>query len=233
MSALKTTILIIAVIWVISGYVDLNNNRSIDDDYTKSFEVAQERMEKSASLKQQKIELIEKIAKQYHDTHIYKDDNVFDCDNMAQDVWDMLQAQGINAELVLGNVDSNALSISLDDVNHVWVVAEIEPSQWLAVETTGGYIVTDDENYLRGYFFKNPKSYRDFIYLYKDYKFQLADYQNEIDYYNRLVNIYNNANGYEQLGMKSGMQVVKMNLEEKKRRSDETRIKIDTILEYG
>jgi len=183
---------------------------------------------------QRKILLVETIAKNYYDTHTYQDNNVFDCDNMAQDVWDMLKAKGINAQIQIGNIDMSS-PITLKDVNHAWVMAEIEPGSYLAVETTGGYIVYGETNpnYYKGFSFKDPKNYRTFTELYKTYQFQQADYNNEIEYYNRLVNIYNNANGLQQLGMNSGMQVAKMNLEEKKRRFEETQIKLNALLEYG
>jgi len=183
---------------------------------------------------QQKVQLVEKIAKNYYDTHTYQDNNVFDCDNMAQDVWDMLKAQGINAKISIGNIDKPS-PITLEDVNHAWVMAEIEPDTYIAVETTGGYIVYGEtnSNYYSGFSFKDPKNYRSFTELYKNDQFQLADYNNEIDYYNRLVKVYNNANGFEQLGMNSGMQVAKMNLDEKKRRFEETQIKLNALLEYG
>jgi len=48
-----------------------------------------------------------------------------------------------------------------------------------------------------------------------------------------LVKIYNNANYYEQIQLKSALDVTKNNLEIKERRFSETLIKIETILEYG
>lgn len=130
---------------------------------------------------QKKVQLVENIAKSYYDTHTYQDNNVFDCDNMAQDVWDMLKAQGINAQIQIGNIEMSS-TITLEDVNHAWVMAEIEPGKYLAVETTGGYIVYGETNpnYYKGFSFKDPKNYRSFTELYKNYLFQLADYQNGI-----------------------------------------------------
>lgn len=183
---------------------------------------------------QKKVQLVENIAKSYYDTHTYQNNDVFDCDNMAQDVWDMLKAKGINAKIQIGNIDISS-PITLKDVNHAWILAEIEPDKYIAVETTGGYIVYGETNpnYYRGFSFKDPKNYRSFTELYKIEQFQLADYNNEIDYYNRFVKVYNNANGIQQLGLNSGMQVAKMNLEEKKRRFEETQIKLNALLEYG
>jgi len=180
------------------------------------------------------IQIIEQIAEEYYSTHTYQGDDVFDCDNMAQDVWNMLKTKGINSKLVLGNVDHFG-PLSLDDVNHVWLIAEISPEEWLAIETTGGFIVYSDDNdrYYNGYFFSNPKNYRDFLDLYNDYNYQYADYENERQYYNQLVEIYNSANYYEQIQLESALIVTKNNVEIKERRASETRIQMETILEYG
>jgi len=183
---------------------------------------------------QKKVLLVETIAKNYYDTHSYQDNNVFDCDNMAQDVWDMLKAKGINAQIQIGNIDISS-PITLKDVNHAWVMAEIEPGSYLAVETTGGYIVYGDTNpnYYKGFSFNDPKNYRTFTELYKTYQFQFADYTNYRDYYNDLVNQYNNANNLQRLAWKSGMDVAKTNLEEKQKRFEETQIRLNALLEYG
>jgi len=180
------------------------------------------------------IQTIEQIAKEYYSTHTYQNDNVFDCDNMAQDVWNMLKTKGINSKLVLGNIDHFG-PLTLDDVNHVWLIAEVSPEEWLAIETTGGFIVYSEDNdqYYKGYFFSNPKNYRDFLDLYNDYNFQYADYENERQYYNQLVEIYNNANYYEQIQLESALIVTKNNLEIKEKRASETRLKMEAILKYG
>jgi len=183
---------------------------------------------------QKKIIIIEEILDKYSQDHIYIGDDVFDCDNMAQDVWNILKAKGINSKLVLGNVDHFA-ALTLDDCDHVWLLAEFSPDEWIAIETTGGYVVyqEDNEKYYKGFTFANPKNYREFIDLYEDYIYQYADYENEREYYSQLVKIYNNANYYEQIQLKSALDVTKNNLEVKERRVLETQVKIETILEYG
>lgn len=52
------------------------------------------------------IRLCEQIATEYVISHTYSKDDVYDCDNMAQDVWDMLKAKGINAGIAVGNFES-------------------------------------------------------------------------------------------------------------------------------
>lgn len=222
------------IIAFISGFVNWMNATDINDQTPAWFPALSSTPPDTPSLteKQTKKLLVETIAKNYYDTHTYQDNNVFDCDNMAQDIWDMLKAKGINAKIQIGNIDKSS-PITLKDVNHAWVMAEIEPGNYLAIETTGGYIVYGETNpnYYKGFSFKNPKNYRSFTELYKTYQIQLTDYINEIEYYDRLVISYNNANHLKQFGMNNGMQVAKKNVEEKKRRFEETQIQLNALLE--
>lgn len=176
------------------------------------------------------LEKCEEIAQNYYETHTYVDGDIFDCDNMAMDVWNLIESQGINAQIAVGNVDMS--DESLEDMNHAWVLAEVAPQSWVAIECTGGY-VTYDEEYYSGWFFDNPKNYQSFLDLYNDWQYQYQDYENYRDYYNELVEIYNNANYYEQLGMESGMTVAKNTLEEKERVFLRTDSELDALLEYG
>jgi hypothetical protein len=102
----------------------------------------------------------------YYATHEYRE-GVYDCKFMAMDVWDMLEARGINAKIVVGDVHHSIDYIS--NATHVWVIAEVESGEWVAVETTGGTLVCDDGAmnicdvtnplYYRGWVFDNPTDY--------------------------------------------------------------------------
>ena len=181
-----------------------------------------------------KVEKISGIAYDYHKTHTYVDDDIFDCDNMAQDVWNILKTEGINSEIVLGNTEL-AGDLTIEDCNHVWILAEVSPNEWLAVETTNGKIIykEDNERYYQGFLFNNPKSYRNFVKLYENYNYQYADYENEKNYYNYLVETYNDATYFEQIQLKSALDVTRNNLEIKEMRASETWNEIEEILEYG
>ena len=236
---LKNVVIILIIISVLFlGCVESNetefSNRDEFNDYTSNQIYESENIQSTLSESQKKIIIIEEILDEYSQNHIYVSDDVFDCDNMAQDVWNIFKAKGINSKLVLGNVDHFG-PLTLDDVNHVWLIAEISPEEWLAIETTGGFVVylEDNDRYYQGYFFSNPKNYRDFLDLYEDYNYQYADYENERQYYNQLVELYNSANYYEQIQLESALIVTRNNVEIKERRASETRIKIETILEYG
>jgi len=102
----------------------------------------------------------------YHGTHDYMD-GVYDCKFMAMDVWNMLETRGIDARIVVGDTDHRADRI--ENATHVWVVAEVHPGSWVAVETTGGYLVCDDgvvnvcdrtnSLYYEGWMYDNPNEY--------------------------------------------------------------------------
>ena len=237
---------IVIILFIISisciGCVEYNESKTIQSTPPESYEIptlikaptSTPTARPTLTETQKKIIIIEEILDEYHENHVYMSDNIFDCDNMAQDVWNIFKAKGINSKLVLGNVDHFG-PLTLDDCNHVWLLVEVLPNEWLAVETTGGFVVykEDNDKYYEGYYFSNPKNYRKFVDLYEDYTYQYADYKNEWEYYNQLVKIYNNANYYEQIQLKSALDVTKNNLEIKERRFSETLIKIETILEYG
>jgi hypothetical protein len=85
---------------------------------------------------------------------------------MASEVWNMLKAQAISAVVVVGDKDNVIGDILQSD--HAWVLADIGPGQYLALETTGGYAVQKTENplYYIGWSFSSPaelKSYNDWV----------------------------------------------------------------------
>jgi hypothetical protein len=88
---------------------------------------------------------------------------------MSQDVWDMVETKGINATIRVGNVMEKVSTINGAD--HAWVMAEVAPDQWVALETTRGLLVCPDPNYCAvnnplyfyGWDFANPKELQDFL----------------------------------------------------------------------
>lgn len=241
MSSTTLAIIVIAIMMLFSfGCISSNENMvtpvkiPTDSQTSTPTPTPTQTTKSTLSESQKKIIMIEKILDEYSQNHIYMSDDVFDCDNMAQDVWNIFKAKGINSKLVLGNVDHFG-PLTLDYINHAWLIVEISPEEWIAIETTGGFVVyfEDNDRYYKGYFFSNPKNYRDFLDLYEDYNYQYADYENERQYYNQLVEQYNSANYYEQIQLESALIVTRNNVEIKERRASETWIKIETILEYG
>ena len=113
------------------------------------------------------------IVKHYHETHIYSEYDFFVCSDMALDVWNMLKAQGINALIQIGNVETGAKDIT--EANHAWVLAETSPGQYLALETTAGYLVWREDNslYYQGWSFDNPREYKRFVELKYEYNIRV------------------------------------------------------------
>jgi len=150
------------------------------------------------------IETAGNIVKWYHETHIYSKYDFFVCSDMALDVWNMLKAQGIDALIQIGNVETGAENIT--EANHAWVLAEASPGQYLALETTAGYLVWREDNplYYQGWSFDNPREYKRFVELKQELN-TLADisiglahqsdmasarYENELTQYQKLVDEY-------------------------------------------
>lgn len=114
------------------------------------------------------------IVEHYHQTHIYSKYDFFVCSDMALDVWDMLKAQGISALIEIGNVKTGAKDIT--EANHAWVLAEVSPGHYLALETTAGYAVWEEDNplYYQGWLFDNPREYKRFVELRHEYDIRVV-----------------------------------------------------------
>ncbi len=131
-------------------------------------------------------ETAEKIVKYYHETHVYSTWDLFICSDMAAEIWNMIKAQGINAVMVVGNKDTAISNIIQSD--HAWVLAEVAPGEYLALETTGGFAVPKSKNplYYQGWSFASPgelKSYNQLIREYNtrvDIRNQIAEESNEV-----------------------------------------------------
>lgn len=124
-------------------------------------------------------EQVEKIVKYYHETHVYSTWDLFVCSDMAAEVWNMLKARGISAVIAVGDIEK-----SIDDIvksTHAWVLAEVAPGEYLALETTGGRVVTRSENplYYRGWSFESPAKIKDYTRLIWEYNIRV-DIHNDI-----------------------------------------------------
>jgi len=123
-----------------------------------------------------KLEEVKRIVEEYHKTNRYTKEDFYVCTDMAMAVWNEIKTQGIDAKICAGNIDEDISKSENPFINitHAWVVAEIEPFTYIAVETTGGYLVwgenaTTDEVknqlYYSGYCFDSPKQFKSFITL--------------------------------------------------------------------
>lgn len=136
-------------------------------------------------------ETVANIARYYHDTHEYSTTDLFVCSDMASEVWNMLKAQGINAVVVVGSINRNLASII--DSDHAWVMAEVEPGQYLAVETTAGVVKTksDNPNYYSGWSYANPAMIKDYQFWVKEYNTRVAIHNEIVAYDNEVIQLYN------------------------------------------
>jgi hypothetical protein len=140
-----------------------------------------------------KIQIVEGIVQEYHRTHTYSGEDFFVCSDMAIDVWNIVKSKGINAQIVVGNL--NNPDVNFTEYNHAWVLAEVEPLTWLALETTGGYVVYKDNNplYYKGIFFDNPREFKSYVDLKNQYNL-------EVERINKLNSEWNNCSSeYEKL----------------------------------
>ncbi len=138
-------------------------------------------------------ETAENIIEYYHQTHVYSTWDMFVCSDMSSEVWNMLKAQGINGIVVIGNVDVAVGDILQSD--HAWVMAEVVSGEYLALETTAGYVVPKHQNplYYRGWFFDNPAKIKDNNQLVWEYNTRVAIHNQIVDEDRKVVEEHNRA----------------------------------------
>jgi hypothetical protein len=142
---------------------------------------------------------------EYHRIHSYSAVDMFVCSDMAIDVWNIVNTRGIRAILTVGKVDS--ATTNWKEYDHAWVLAEVAPKQWVALETTGGFLVFREKNplYYRGIFFATAKDLKENMDLRRDYNSgvsgssvvvaqyntKLSTYKTELAVYQARVSSYN------------------------------------------
>ncbi len=137
------------------------------------------------------LRILRKIVEDYHKIHTYSLIDYFVCADMAQDVWNIVDTQGMRALLVAGNIDNP--DASWKEYNHAWVIVETAPRQWIALETTGGFLVErkTNPNYYRGIFFENPRGLKTNMDLSRDYNSEIDRFVPIVSQYNEKVRAYN------------------------------------------
>lgn len=140
-----------------------------------------------------KAETAENIVRNYHDTHVYSITDLFVCSDMASEVWNMLKAQGIDAITVVGNKDTGITDILQS--NHAWVLAEVAPGEYLALETTAGYAVPKSQNprYYYGWYFDSPSKLKSNNELVKEYNVRVDIHNDIVAESHEVLDEYNQA----------------------------------------
>ncbi|QSZ67511.1 PEGA domain-containing protein [Methanofollis aquaemaris] len=140
------------------------------------------------------VAVVREIVETYRETHTYSDADFFVCADMALDVWNMIETRGIGAKIAIGDVERTGEE--LPEADHAWVLAETSPGVWTALETTGGFVVVDDEQYLEGWSFDTPRAFKEYIDLSNRYNAATENYKDTERRYNRKVEEYNNEAEY-------------------------------------
>lgn len=106
--------------------------------------------------------------KSYREKHTYIED-VFDCDDMTIDLWNLLYKQGMTSAIVAGNLDMN--NEKLRECDHTWLViihrGEDALYQLFAIESTNGEVYAYDKNtrafeqYFQGYYYSSPSDFKE------------------------------------------------------------------------
>jgi hypothetical protein len=150
------------------------------------------------------IDEVRNIAVEYHRTHTYSLTDFFVCSDMAIDTWNLIKTVGINAKICAGNIDINltgeTYKSDFSQMNHAWVLAEVEPFTYIAVETTGGYLVwgnssitneTDVKNQLyyqyARYCFETPAKFKKFSDLRTSYLTVCSEADSMRNYWNENI----------------------------------------------
>ena len=87
------------------------------------------------------------VAQEFADTHTYIRGS-YDCDDMSITLANEYRYLGYNATLMLGNPNLNITG--MQDINHAWVMVQVQ-GQWFAVESETGQIIYGDSRYYSGW----------------------------------------------------------------------------------
>jgi hypothetical protein len=101
----------------------------------------------------------------YHQNHTYIE-GVFDCDEMATDIWNILYKQGVTSVIVVGNLDIDKERFTKSD--HAWLLVMHKDTGYriFIIEPTNGETYAFNletkafAQYLQGYFFASPSDFR-------------------------------------------------------------------------
>jgi hypothetical protein len=148
-----------------------------------------------------KADTVARVAAYYHQTHTYTATDMFVCGDMAAELWNMLQTFGIDSIMVVGAVD-----VSITDIlqsNHAWLLAEVEPETYLAVECTAGVTRNADQYplYYRGWYYSNPETLKHYFDQVKEYNTRVAMINDVVAADQEAVALYNQNHSPSQLAI--------------------------------
>jgi len=159
---------------------------------------------------------VQDITDNYFKTHTYSQSDLFSCVDYSIDLWNQFRTAGFNAKLAIGNLEKN--NATVEDINHAWVLVEISPFNYVAVETTRGMIFTKDqapEYFSNTLQFHTPGALKKYLELRQNYFDELNKlnygqstsicqiYQLKIKQYNDAVESYNQGTSERRVGVSS------------------------------
>ncbi|GEM_PF-4995542 len=158
------------------------------------------------SLEERNVRISEEIVQKYHETHAKNGSDMLECGDMACDVWELLETEGIHAKIMIGRLDREVANIS--EADHAWVIAEIAPNKWLALDPTEKQSATNPLYYI-GWHFLTPTDFRTYEQLLAQFNNQSSKYGTERLKYQRMVEEYNNAGILAKIDMNDEVQTQK------------------------
>jgi len=165
------------------------------------------------------VRISEEIVKKYHETHAKNGSEILECGDMACDVWEMLENEGIHAKIMIGSLDREVANIS--EADHAWVVAEIAPNKWLALDPTEGQSATNPLYYI-GWHFLTPTDFRRYEQFLTQFNDQSSKYETERLKYQRIVEEYNDAGILVKVEMNDEVQTQKAIVEQRQEDMSDT-----------
>ena len=139
--------------------------------------------EKLSPAQRARADAIIEVLKKYSSRNTYSELSETQCKQMSEAIWFRLVGQGIPARLAAGSVDAQvntAVDIFVRKANHAWVMAELSPGEWVALETTNGTVVSKDMNqlyYMGGVYFQRPED----VYRFDGARRKLRQYAKQYD----------------------------------------------------
>ncbi|BBD09464.1 hypothetical protein [Desulfovibrio ferrophilus] len=140
-----------------------------------------------------KLAILQDILTDYRKNHTYMGNDLYMCADMAMDVWNIVRTKGFNAKLAGGNPDRDIMASTtsyLEGMSHAWVMAQVSPKDWIAMECTGGFLVPKKEKplyYSSAIFFSNPAELKTFMANTENARNSCQEYNELATGWNKLV----------------------------------------------
>ena len=204
---MKLAFLLLLVVIFTAGCSDFSPNSSISFTPTPIATSVP-----TDSLKERNVRISEEMVRKYHENHASNKSEMMECRDMACDVWELLETEGIHAKIMIGRLDREVANIS--EADHAWVVAEIAPNKWLALDPTEGQSATNPLYYI-GWHFATPTDFRTYEQLLTQFNDQSSIYETERLKYQHMIEEYNNAGILTKIEMNDKVQNQKAIVEQK------------------